>query len=810
MPVSPTYPGVYVQEVPSGVRTIVGVGTSTALFVGRASTGPMMTAVRVTTYTDFVRTFGDDRGVVSAMARYVRLFFLNGGNDCYVIRIANGWSQSSVDLLPVTGTTPVLTLNAISPGALGDFIRVAVDYNTASPESTFNLTAFRWNVTPGGTKSAASQEKFLNLSMDPTSPAYVVAALAQKSKLVNATAGTYAGAQGYSFSTAPYQHSSTAATFQSDLAAQLTKTNAFRLWIGNSPPLDVVIPALTGTPTTTQDVRNAFATAILNGIKAAVTPSMSLPSPPAMVDVFQGPVAAGAETSVVRIAAPPGSTLDIRVASAATKDIAALLGLGVANNGIEVGSFADARPAPNGVTLFDAGGLAPVAVPPQSIAASNWLALAGTAQNALTAVTLDQLDAGGNLIAAPVTFSIGTTGKLLWLDSGGGNKGVVEALGKIRDAINANQAANPTTFSWQASLWGNRLAIVNTGGDDNSAVGGTAFAFAGGAGAAMAARFLQNVRLYSLGGNATGGRQQNGVGGNDGGAPIATNYQDAYEVAKRDIDLWNLLVLPPDSDPAAVPLEQLWGDASAVCAAERAFLIMDPPLAWRDTQTAASGVNALRPGLTKDYSAVYFPRLKLVENGREFVIGPAGAVAGVYARTDSTRGVWKAPAGSDADIRGVSGIDINMSDLQNGQINPVAVNAVRLFPEGVISWGARTMDGADAFASEYKYVPIRRLALFIEESLYRGLKWVVFEPNDEPLWAQIRLNVGSFMHDLFRKGAFQGVQPNDAYFVKCDRETTTPSDQDLGIVNIWVGFAPLKPAEFVVLYLQQIAQQLST
>jgi phage tail sheath protein FI len=118
------------------------------------------------------------------------------------------------------------------------------------------------------------------------------------------------------------------------------------------------------------------------------------------------------------------------------------------------------------------------------------------------------------------------------------------------------------------------------------------------------------------------------------------------------------------------------------------------------------------------------------------------------------------------------------------------------------------MDGPDAFASEYKYVPIRRLALFIEESLYRGLKWVVFEPNDEPLWAQIRLNVGAFMHDLFRKGAFQGATPREAYFVRCDRTTTTQTDRNLGIVNILVGFAPLKPAEFVILKLQQMAGQI--
>jgi phage tail sheath protein FI len=141
----------------------------------------------------------------------------------------------------------------------------------------------------------------------------------------------------------------------------------------------------------------------------------------------------------------------------------------------------------------------------------------------------------------------------------------------------------------------------------------------------------------------------------------------------------------------------------------------------------------------------------------------------------------------------------------------LGVNVLRTFPIfGNISWGARTLDGADQQASEWKYIPVRRTALFIEESLFQGLKWVVFEPNDEPLWAQIRLNVGAFMHNLFRQGAFQGSTPRDAYFVKCDKETTTQNDIDRGIVNILVGFAPLKPAEFVVIKIQQIAGQIET
>jgi phage tail sheath protein FI len=186
----------------------------------------------------------------------------------------------------------------------------------------------------------------------------------------------------------------------------------------------------------------------------------------------------------------------------------------------------------------------------------------------------------------------------------------------------------------------------------------------------------------------------------------------------------------------------------------------------------------------------------------------SGAIAGIYARTDATRGVWKAPAGTEAVVRGVRALDYVLTDPENGVLNPLGLNALRLFPAfGPIAWGARTLVGSDSLASEWKYVPVRRLALFIEESLFRGTQWVVFEPNDEPLWAQIRLNVGAFMNNLFRQGAFQGSTPRDAYLVQCDSSTTTQDDINLGIVNITVGFAPLKPAEFVIIKLQQLAGQ---
>ena len=187
-----------------------------------------------------------------------------------------------------------------------------------------------------------------------------------------------------------------------------------------------------------------------------------------------------------------------------------------------------------------------------------------------------------------------------------------------------------------------------------------------------------------------------------------------------------------------------------------------------------------------------------------------GIIAGIFARTDTQRGVWVAPAGTEASLGGVTP-EVSLTDKENGLLNPVGINCLRTFPViGPVVWGARTLRGDDRLTDDYKYVPVRRTALFMEESLYRGTQWVVFQPNDEPLWALIRLNIGAFMNDLFRKGAFQGSKPQDAYFVRCDHTTTTQNDINRGVVNVVVGFAPLKPAEFVIIQLQQIVGQIQT
>jgi hypothetical protein len=327
-------------------------------------------------------------------------------------------------------------------------------------------------------------------------------------------------------------------------------------------------------------------------------------------------------------------------------------------------------------------------------------------------------------------------------------------------------------------------------------------------GAARPTETANPVNFAAASGDDGGGLVDVDIVGND------NNKTGIYALKKTDI--FNLLCLPPLVPGADGPDISMatWTAAAAFCKDHRAFLIIDPPHDW----TVSSAVTAIGSfsAVDRNHSAVYFPRLLIPDPLQENKIGvfaPCGVVAGIYSRTDTARGVWKAPAGIDATLAGVMGLAIqgspaNLSDGEVGQLNPVGINSLRGLPViGQVVWGARTLEGADTLASQWKYVPVRRLALYIEESLFRGTQWVVFEPNDEPLWAQIRLNVGAFMQTLFRQGAFQGSTPRDAYFVKCSKETTTQTDIDNGVVNIIVGFAPLKPAEFVVIKIQQIAQQ---
>jgi len=298
------------------------------------------------------------------------------------------------------------------------------------------------------------------------------------------------------------------------------------------------------------------------------------------------------------------------------------------------------------------------------------------------------------------------------------------------------------------------------------------------------------------------------------------NSSDFTDVFKPDSELdkvpiFNLLVIPGIADNG------IWSAALTFCEGKQAFLILDSPAnAAADSQSPSPAYKPMADFVTDNLipksknGAIYFPYLLSTDplTGEPLELPPSGYVAGIYARTDLNRGVWKAPAGLETIIRNTTGVveQGKMTDQRQGTLNQIGVNCLRSFPGvGTVVYGARTLVGADTDTAfqQWKYVPVRRMTLFIEQTLYRNLGWVVFEPNDEPLWAAIRLSIEGFMLSLFNQGAFQGSTPSQAFQVKCDKSTTTQTDINLGIVNIIVAFAPLKPAEFVIIKIAQLAGQ---
>jgi len=766
----------------------VGVGTSTALFVGSCADGALDTPVRCLNYSDFTAAFSEDSST-SELPLQVMQFFLNGGTEAYVMRIANGAKAASVTLLR-EDKNPALALTAVSPGTSGDDIRATVAYDTDLPESTFTIELFRWSVTASGDRVATLAESWRNLSMNPASPMYAPAFLTQKSALVSAAApGVVNANPAFSQSGRPIDMANN--PFPAAWSGIVTvSSNQFDISVGGSRYVTVTLPTAGITTEAT------LITELTKAIQAALAPLPGGPGAAVTVTTVDAPDAViGTADSAkwIRIGHP---TLDVTIRPALTNDVAIPLMFGSAQGGYERGAYAAARPALTGLSVL-----------PDAIIGSANSALASLDPATVKSVKLPDTAADTlfGATAATATLQTGVATAAMYRDAfatsaSGHNDGLREKLARIAGYIDDAAAADPA-FPWAARVWGYRLNLIRRAGSDNDA--GAAPNFAGWNPAAAALDL--NVRYYNLGAGGTGDYQTPGDAGTNGVAPKPPDYETAYSIADREIDLFNLLVLPAAD---GIAQDQLWGAASVFCERRRAFLIMEAPV-WGSAAEAAAQVDPLRIGLVKDHAGLYYPRVTVNLDGLPAQIGASGSIAGLMARIDTTRGVWKAPAGTEADIRGIAGLERRFSDRENGVLNPKAVNTLRIFPTGAVAWGARTMDGDDASPSDYKYVPVRRLASYLEESLHRGLRWAVFEPNDEPLWAQIRLNVGAFLHGLFLQSAFQGKKSTDAYFVRCDSETTTQDDRNKGIVNVWVGFAPLKPAEFVVLHLQQIAGEIA-
>jgi phage tail sheath protein FI len=314
-----------------------------------------------------------------------------------------------------------------------------------------------------------------------------------------------------------------------------------------------------------------------------------------------------------------------------------------------------------------------------------------------------------------------------------------------------------------------------------------------------------------------GSNEPRTLGGGDDGSPVS-NFDLLGTADKKtglhaldDVSDVNFVAIPGASDQAVV------GAAAGYCGVRQdCFFIADGP-GKRDKDDPVTDPARVRDFMRNkvspknSYAALYYPWLEIADragagkNPRRFV-PPSGVIAGMYARIDNQRGVWKAPAGTEASVIGAIGLEYSVTDNEQDILNPIGVNCIRQFADsGMVVWGARTF--ATLSDPEYRYVPVRRYTIYLRQSIFRGTQWSVFEPNDAPLWSQLKANIDDFMMGEFRRGALAGATPDEAFNVKCDAELNPPSEVNAGRVNMEVRFAPLKPAEFVIIRISQKSQR---
>jgi len=755
MPAQVSFPGVYIEELPSGVRTISGVATSVAAFAGAAARGPVNKAVHIFSFADFERRFGG-LSADSEMSYGVRQFFQNGGTEAWVVRIVKDAGNAEKSLAKDGGGN-VLKVTALDAGSSGNEIEIRVDRLTSNPASTFNISFIR--------ASDGRSESYSNVSMNSKDGRYIL-------DLVNGVSQLVKLERVASLSGLPKGTSTSGAL--GDVATLLDANhNEFRISANGLPPVKVTI-AIPG------DIGGGNASARLDSlcsaIAAQVVAQANSRAPYSGFTCTQG-----SGGTIHMESGEAGEFSSVRVLAGTRNNASTVLKLGTDAGGVEVDGVAGIRPSTVPAPATLTGG-----------------ALGATALNSLPDATHTSfrisLDGYG-----PDIVDLGSTG------AAGANLAakLADVAARITTAVRALKPANPAYKNFTCTAETDHLVLK----------GGTR-----GSGATISVTdapsngIADQLKLLA-GATVTAAVNVTLEGGSETPYTSADIYpsfigdrdQRTGIFALEAVDLFNLLCLPGITDTSTLM------DAASYCEERRAFFIVDaPPTAASPAEMASSVSSTALP--KSDHAAVYYPWINIgdpLKNGKLRLTAPSGTIAGLYARTDGSRGVWKAPAGTEANLTGVQSLAYPLTDRENGSLNPLGVNCLRVFPVyGAVSWGARTLRGADQMTSEYKYVPVRRLALYLEESLYRGTQWVVFEPNDEPLWAQIRLNIGAFMNTLFRQGAFQGSTPREAYLVKCDSETTTQDDINRGVVNILVGFAPLKPAEFVVIQIQQLAGQI--
>lgn len=771
------HPGVYVEEVPSGVRPIEGVSTSTAGFIGKAEMGAMNKAVLITAVQEFETKYGKYLNGFY-LSHAVHHFFNNGGKKCYIVRVAGAGAQAAAISIKDrrVAAAKTLTIAAANEGDWGNRLDLVIKDGTADPNNEFAIQVFRDRSQQNPPLDALLLETHDNLSMDPDSTNFVNKQISANSKYIVATVDS---------------------SNATNAVAGISRSG--RLPIGNGAgSLKLVGAAVATTPGS--DGPPATPGKLTSGVH---------PIP------FINPEA-DAREFMVNLNADGPRVITLSPETLGGPAIAKEIQDAV--QALKAKAPAKQEAYTKFTSTFDVG--------------ANTLVLTSgtTGVNSSVAVT--------DSPSKPISLTDSTYKFVVYINGDGPHE--LSLTGAFLDGHAIATAIAAAVKSLTPKRNANRLAFTSftAAYDRDPKVGNPSLELKSGvAGGNSSVRVLdsqtpQNVAAklklgttnlgieiigssalrpansqksteYHLGDAVAAGNVDDNVSpGADGGTPAAADVIKGLTAfdAVRDV---NILSIPGNYDKAVV-------DAGTNYCAQRmdCFFIGDPDPDNDELEEARDFVNGLT--VKSSYGAVYYPWLKSVDptgaSPAPIKVPPSGFVAGMYARIDAKRGVWKAPAGTEANIGGAVGLIADTTDFQQDFLNPIGVNVIRSFPaSGIVIWGARTL--ATRSDPEYRYVPVRRTAIYLEQSIYNGIQWAVFEPNDEDLWASLRLNIGAFMMLQFRAGAFQGKSAKDAFFVKCDHETTTQGDIDAGTVNILVGFAPLKPAEFVVLRLTQIVGQ---
>lgn len=774
MPVYLT-PGVYIEEIPSGARPIESAATSVAAFVGPAVRGPAGAASRIGTLSDYKSLYGDIASEADDMGLAVQAFYLNGGKTAYICRLAGAGSTAASASVVGQGTggvptaEPVLVFTASSVGDWGDDVYVMIE--KPDPES------LSFDVMIGHQVNGRfeASETFTDLTMRADSDAYVISVLNELSLLVDVTLGDAAALDDV---TAGYQ------------AAQIEGGDT-------GTAADYFLTGLGGASSVT------LALNLNNRGQEAITIDLAGAAILGADHDADGGALADAIEAGIRAHSPLQVYQDVTVVYAARR--------------FEITSPRDNS---NAALSVGAGVLAGL----MRMTSDDRTALAGGAM----AGTGDEFsNAGSGVLAnAPTEIDISIDGHGPFTASisvtAGDFSGVNSADGEFVAAAleTAIRAAAPDLPSFAAATVeytgaSNFVIMSGNSAPQNSEMSVAAGTFADflnvSTGTTLTGREINQgvgpvVPVQTLGAGGEGAQLTGGVSI----APSGADYADFYGDVLRKVRDVTMILLPgapynPDGPPLAISNTLAFAESR-----RQMMVLLDPP---RDAALISDqDVDAFLPS-TSTYASLYYPwvvspnplyNVDLNPTADKTVLIPPSAfAAGIWTKTDGRRGIWKAPAGVETRLIGATSLQHEVEDTEQSVLNPRGVNCFRKMPTyGPVVWGARTL--ATKAVPEWRYVPVRRTALFIEKSIQDGIQWAVFQPNAHPLWASLRANIGGFMDGLFRAGAFQGEKANDAYFVRCNLgDTMTQADIDRGQVIVVVGFAPLKPAEFVIVRIQQ-------